>query len=189
MCLACRRMGGPLCPECRRDLTPVPPTSVGGVPVASAFAHAGAAVSLVHRLKYEGIEPAAGLLARAMAPLVPAAARSLVPIPRATVRRWRYGVDSAACLADALGTILELPVVAAFGMVFWHPRHAGRGRNDRRPRSFRSVVAGLDGAVIVDDVLTTGATLQGAVDELGTAIAGVTATRAGGTSLFMRASN
>ena len=189
MCLACRRASGPLCHECRLTLRPVPPTVVGGVPAASAFDHSGAAISLVHRLKYDGIELVARLLAITMAPLVPSAARCLTPIPRAAVRQWRHGIDSAGALAVGLGALLELPVVAALERPVWHPRQAGKARHLRQPGDFRAIRDLPPGAVMVDDVFTTGATLRAGIDAVGLPIASVTATRAAGTSLFMRASD
>lgn len=189
VCLACRRYPGPLCRACRLDLRSVPPAVVNGVLVASAFAHTGAAVALVHRLKYDGVEAAAGMLAAAMAPLVPAHARCLVPVPRATARLWRHGVDGGEALARRLGGLVGLPVRMVLPRPLWHPRQAGKSRSDRRSRPFGPASASVSEAVVVDDVLTTGATLEAAVDAVGDVIGGVTATRSGGTSLFMRASS
>lgn len=189
MCLACRRQPGPICGLCRRDLRPVSPTIISGAPVYSAFVHGGAAAALVHRLKYEGVDAVAALLAVAMAPLVPSGAACLVPVPRASVRLWRHGVDGGGALAHRVGALVGLPVMTALRRPIWHPPHAGKRREARRQRTFAPAVMGLVGAVIVDDVLTTGATVGAAIDAVGDVIAGVTATRSTGTSLFLRASS
>ncbi len=67
-CLACRRWGaGILCGGCLAALAPAPDRYLpGGLVVKAAFLHAGPARALVHRLKYEGIRPAAELLAAAL---------------------------------------------------------------------------------------------------------------------------
>lgn len=188
MCLGCRLRPGPICRPCRLDLKPVPPVAVGTVIVSSAFAHAGVAASLVHRLKYDGFEAAAGVLARAMVEIVPPDAGCLVPVPRAAVRQWRYGIDGGQALAHRLGAITGLPVIAALARPLWHPRQAGRSRDERHRRSYRQIET-VTRAVVIDDVLTTGATLGAAIDAIGDVVAGATATRARGTSLFMSAAN
>ncbi len=91
----------------------------------SAFAHRGTARLLVHRLKYGGHRAAAAVLAEGMAGCVPEGAGALVPVPRARLRHWRYGVDPAVELARALGRLLRLPVVPALAPEWWHRRRAG----------------------------------------------------------------
>ena len=66
---------------------------------------------MVHLLKYQAMEAAGATLADLMASRVPGDAEMLVPVPRAQVRRLRYGVDPARVLADSLGEITGLPVV------------------------------------------------------------------------------
>ncbi|MBT8212219.1 MAG: hypothetical protein KJN71_03635 [Acidimicrobiia bacterium] len=165
-CLACASWfaGGPLCPSCTRGLRTAPERVLDGGMIARApFVHDGAARRLVHRLKYHGQSGVAHLLARAMAPLVPDAAEALVPIPRAKVRRWRHGVDPAFELATALGRLTGMPVVAALRSDLWWPRHAAADRSGRRDPGFEASPELVEGMpVLVDDVLTTGATAIGA---------------------------
>ncbi len=156
--------------------------------MAAAFRHEGSARRLVHRLKYRGLEPAAALLAAGMVERVPDVAEALVPVPRARLRRRQLGVDPAVRLAVALGRLTDLPVTAALGAAWWWPRHAGRDRAARRPAagvfgtpgrpSFTSRSPWPQGAVLVDDVLTTGATLVAAA-AAGPVAGAVTATAAG----------
>ena len=167
VCVACGEWTiGPLCLPCRRRLMPGRSGFAGGVAVSYAFHHSATGRMLVHRLKYHGLSSAADVLSAAMAPLVPPETAVLVPLPRATVRRVIYGVDPAKELARRVGRILDLPVVAALAPPLWWPGHAGREMSRRKPPSFslRSRVTGA--VVLVDDVITSGATLRGAAAAL-----------------------
>ena len=185
MCLACRRAPGPLCLDCSRSLRMVAPTVADGVVARAPFRHSDAAKQLVYRLKYEGSVPAARLLARAMAPLVPDGAQTLVPIPRVVTRRLRFGVDAAVLLATELGPLSGLPVSRALRCPLWYPRHAGRQRRFRQPPEFQASVV-PPSPLIIDDVFTTGATVRAAIAALSGVVGVMTATRAEGTSLLVR---
>ena len=171
LCLACaEHRGSPLCGSCQRELGAVPPQTLGsGVVLGSAYRHSGPARRLVHRLKYQGLVPVAGILAAAMAPQLPVETTALIPIPRATLRRLQYGVDPARELAKALGAIAGVPVVNTLRPALWWPRHAGHNRQARGAR-FRQVGEVPDGAAVIDDVVTTGRTMEAAIRTLDTAI-------------------
>jgi len=138
--------------------------------VWSGLAHHGAGRTLVHRLKYEGLLLAAEVLAAAMAPLVPPVATALVPVPRALLRRWSHGVDAAQVLAVAVGARCGLPVNDALHAALWWRRHAGSGDRRRSPARFRAAAEPLGSWVLIDDVATSGATLDAAAAALGGAV-------------------
>ena len=179
VCLVCGRVGGRLCPTCAPGLRRAPEVIVGRLLVRSALVHHGGARSLVRRLKYEGVEQAADVLAEHMTPGIPVEADRLIPVPRSLGRRVRYGIDQSVALAEALSSRTGLPVVRVLSASPLHLPNAGRGRAGRRPPRFRAKDRPTSGAVLVDDVLTTGTTLLAAMDALGGGVVGaVTATRA-----------
>jgi predicted phosphoribosyltransferase len=114
-------------------------------------------------LKYRRSILAGRLLAAAMASGVPADASVLVPVPRSFVRRVTYGIDQASVLASELGIITGLSVMRGLGAPLWWRRQAGADRKHRHAVGFRKVGSVPAGAVLVDDVLTTGATATSAV--------------------------
>jgi predicted amidophosphoribosyltransferase len=133
---------------------------------------------LIHRLKYDGIAAAGVVFVDALAARIPDGTRALVPIPRSVVRRIRYGMDPALTLARLLARRTGLPVARVLLPSLWWPAHAGSRRNARNTPRFAALGHIPDGAVLVDDVLTTGATINGAAAASGIRSA-VCATRAG----------
>lgn len=150
-----------------------------GVEVSSALVHRDAARRLVLRLKYGGCRDSAEVLSALMAPLVPRSARALAPIPRIYSRRVRFGSDPGLLLAQALARRCRLPVSRALSPPVLGSANAGLSKTARKAR-FRSRGAWSRGVVLVDDVITTGLTLQAAVHALGGGgvVAAVTATSA-----------
>ena len=158
-------------------LRPASPRVVDGYIVRPAFLHEGPARDLVHALKYRGIRQAARILATAMAPLLPPDATCLVPIPRVLGRRLRLGIDPGVEIARALGAMTGLEVVLLLDAPLASMRHAGRAQADRTRPSFSSRGRPPDGAVVVDDVVTTGSTLEAAFRQFpAVGLSGATAT-------------
>ena len=117
------------------------------------------------------------LAAEGMAHLVPHEAAALIPIPRTWWRTIRYGVDPAVFLADHLAELTGLPVVMSLRPAVYGRRHAGRVVSQRDAPVFGVSGDSPSGAVLVDDVLTTGITLETAAAALdGAVVAAVTAT-------------
>jgi predicted amidophosphoribosyltransferase len=166
VCLVCHGAAlSTVCPKCHAGLRPAAEHVLpGGLPLVAAFEHSGPAPSLVHLLKYRGVVFFADYVAEALATRVPRL--PLVPVPRAMSRRLRYGVDPALEIARRLAIRLEVPV----WQILRPPIHArrraggdhsvpGSGFGVRRRPSSR--------VVLVDDVVTTGATIMSACDALG----------------------
>ena len=126
--------------------------------------HQGAARRLVHRLKYDGMPAAAVVLAREMIGLLPDGAAVLVPVPRSRWRAIRYGIDPGREIARQLSAMTSLPMVEALAPPILSAHNAGRRRPDRHAPGLRRASEVPAGAVLVDDVVTTGTTLAAAFE-------------------------
>ncbi len=165
-----------MCPDCLRLIQPVLGLRTpGGIAVHAWAAHEGPARTLVRRLKYEAVLAVADLVAEDLASRIPSSAQCLVPVSRNIVRRVRYGIDPASHLAEALSRRTGLPVVRALRPGVWWRANAGSRRDSRVPPHF-SLRSHVTCPVLVDDVLTTGRTLDAAARVLGGALAAVTVT-------------
>ena len=183
LCPTCRRdlpsPGEPLCPGCgiaaAADAASFCPSCRGRFAVdAVVFGapYAGTARELVHRFKYRA-DFAAGrflahLLADRIAAAFPAGVDLVVPVP---LHRWRLagrGFNQAALLARDVARRLGLPVaVAALGRVGNTRTLAGLNPGERSRelrRAFwvrRPEQAAGRRILLIDDILTTGATAEG----------------------------
>jgi ComF family protein len=169
ICAACGRSCRPeavLCGRCGRRLAAAEPLlgkGPSGLDRAwSSAPHEGVARNLVGALKFRHLLPVADLMADRIHWLAPAHMLSgaIVPVPAAPSRLRRRGFDPAgelaAALAERLGASLE-PCLARRGA----RRQVGRRRAERigHPPRIQATRAAPRSVMLVDDVLTTGATL------------------------------
>ena len=154
-----------LCPGCERGLARLTPrwARVPGVDAAwSAAPYDSVARELVVALKFAARLP----LARRAGVLIAARAPSdllqgtIVPVPAAPARRRWRGFDPAEEIAVALAAEAGLAVDPCLRRS-QGKRQVGRRRSERLadPPQVRLAAAAPKRAVIVDDVITTGATL------------------------------
>ena len=142
----------------------------GGLQVAAPYRHRGPARVLVHRLKYHADLDAGRVLAAAMAGVIDQSCTALVPVPRALARRFRYGIDVGSWLGAEVGRLTGLPVVAVLSPTLWWSSRASGSRGNP---GFRCRRLPPSGAWLLDDVVTTGATLGAAATRSGARCAAV----------------
>jgi len=141
----------------------------GGLPAWAPLAYDGAARALVRGLKFHGAVRLADVMAAQIAAnappaLLPADA-ALVPVPLAAARRRKRGFNQAEQLSRALARRVGLPVVDCLERA--GPAGASQVGRDRQERisalagavRLRMSACAPTRAVLVDDVVTTGATL------------------------------
>jgi ComF family protein len=133
--------------------------------VEAAFAYAFPLDGLVQACKYGGRLALAGLLGGQLARAVPGRADAIVPMPLAPRRLAERGFNQALEIARPVARATRLPLLAtACRKVADTPPQAAlpwdeRARNIRRAFVCDADFTGMRVAV-VDDVLTTGATLN-----------------------------
>jgi ComF family protein len=189
VCPGCGAEGDPICRRClpavRQRVALPPGTPLGleeGPPdpllqLEWCAPFNGTVRRALHALKYAGERRLAAPLGEAVAARWAAAGAGgevLVPVPVHETRRRERGYDQAVLVADVAARALGLPMAVA---VRRDRATIAQYRLDRRHRAenvrdaFR-VVPGMDRAVrgrwvvLVDDVVTTGATLCGAAAAL-----------------------
>lgn len=182
-CAGCGRFGDPLCRRCVAGFRPAvrpedrflaadPGTLVGDALelAVAAFAHAGNLRRALQRLKYGGSGKVAIPLARAAASDLEALTRvcgplPLVPVPVHEARRRQRGYNQAALLAVELAREMDLPVLDLLERRKATARQHGLGKaarlhNLRGAFAVRPGVRAPPGLILVDDILTTSATLE-----------------------------
>lgn len=187
LCIVCGAEGGLLCAWCLPDAFPGLPsrcyrclristdsatcercrrlTAVRHAWIVTDYA--GPAKQLVHKYKFDRARAAAPILGTAMAGVLPyhAADTLVVPVPTASVRIRQRGYDHALLAARHLAACANLDCVQAVSRLT-QSRQVGANRQQRHDQlrdaflvTRPQLVQNKD-ILIVDDVLTTGATIE-----------------------------
>lgn len=164
-CLLCSTEPKLLCDDCyRRALPPLPPQKPLAVTVYDDIGK-----ELIRRFKFEGDQEAGRLCARYMAEMVKAEDFDVVTAATTTpARRRQRGYDQSELLAQWISKQLGLPYVRTLVRVK-NVHQIGASRAERLAQAEGLYVATrkIEGRVLlIDDVVTTGATLSAAAEAL-----------------------
>ncbi|MFO8101275.1 MAG: ComF family protein [Dehalococcoidia bacterium] len=189
-CIGCGMEGGLICPSCTRGFPPLPspfcercglplkgaascpkcnanPLQINGI--RSIFLHEKLARDAIHTLKYNNLKSLAGPLANFMARYLqsnPLPADVLVPVPMHSKRLRRRGYNQAQLLAKELGKLMGLPLSSTSLVRVTNTTSQvalkAQGRQANVAGAFSCKDNDLAGkrVLLIDDVCTTGATLN-----------------------------
>jgi len=188
-CVSCDAFGAFICARCRADMIPAegPRCLTCWMPVSpsrpcrrcrshrlvlrevrSAFVYDAAARDAVLALKFRGLSAVAPLMARSMAQCLTdwdPPVESIIPVPLSGHRRRLRGYNQSELLANELSRLTGLPL-ARRALVRPHAtspqaRLAGDARRRNVVSAFAPGKLVPEGSVLlIDDVITTGATLD-----------------------------
>ena len=156
-----------VCTDCGRSLNGARPPAEVTLPaidtVWAAAPHEGVARELVVALKFRRLLPVAGVVAAQIVARAPGVLldRAVVPVPASPSRLLHRGFDPAEEIAAQVAAISRLPYRRCLARAAG-PRQVGRTRAARlsSPPRVRASGPVPVRALLVDDVLTTGATLS-----------------------------
>lgn len=167
-CPACRLPGWGVCPVCREHLTRESPTRfrLGDLPVVAACAYHPVLEHVIPRYKDDGAlhleRLLAGLLATAVSALHPQTGVLLVPVPSLRRAVRARGFDHGRRLAVLAARPAGLRAGALLSRDAGGADQSGLGRRARRENLQGSMRARPAPApvLLVDDIVTTGASLS-----------------------------
>lgn len=179
LCAGCRGsvavVTPPVCARCGRPweerlvaCTDCPPEEIAAA--RAPFLYQGPMATAIRSLKFSGWKVLARHLAGAMAEVWDLDADVVTWVPLSRRRRSRRGFDQAELLARPVGRRLGLPVRGLLVRSRDTPPQARRGGEERRRAlrdAFRAVGRPSRTVLLVDDVLTTGATAAACARALG----------------------
>jgi len=191
-CYSCGKVGVLLCPNCKYNITHEPfvgcilcqtPQKHGicpnhGSPIERTFvvgARNGPLEDVINGLKFNNVKSAAKVLAELLddtLPLLPTSTH-IVPIPTVRSHVRRRGYDQVELIARHFAQLRGLPVSRLLVRKTSTTQHT-EGRDTRKLQaatafglgSLSDVAQGAGPLLLIDDIITTGATVSAAAEQL-----------------------
>jgi ComF family protein len=175
-CAACEAHGAAICNSCAKTFAELEPVTRaardGAPPVVALGPYAGPLARAVRTIKFGGRRGAAIRLGAQLAGKLAAAADVVVAVPLHPSRIRERGFNQAELVAQALASALSLPLLPHALQRAVNTRAQSTLALDRRRHNMVRAFAPGPQAVLlcdrrvllVDDVVTTGATLAACVD-------------------------
>jgi len=168
-CAVCGVSANGLCRRCSENLIPpsVPPLlAIDRAMVLCSYEGTGA--DLLQALKFQNRRQALGPIAEALAPGLADDIDAIVPVPPDPERLRERGYHVPALLAKQLSRRTGAPVVSPLERVVAQ-QQTGKSRAERQSVQFTTMRMVPERVVLVDDVVTTGATAVACAVALGLA--------------------
>jgi len=169
-CAGCRGYGVAWCTACGRSVEPIAPATLDTIPLIAGGRFDGALQRAVHTFKYGG-RPG---LARELSPVLIAAIeaaeigfQAVAYVPLHPERRKARGFNQAERLAAQVARRTGRPLLDGLARVRATPAQVGLSQPERQANLARAFTwtgarPAPQGLALVDDVCTTGATLEAA---------------------------
>jgi ComF family protein len=178
-CAGCARLGALLCQSCRAELVPYPAGSHLLPPTLDdariAFLFQSPLREAVHQFKYQRVRRMAqplGALLAAHLTAHPLEVDALLPVPLHPDRLAERGFNQAEALASEVARIRQLPLITEglvrVRMTEQQAHLDARSRQENMRNAFQWCGSTVPPrrVLLVDDILTTGATLNGCAEAL-----------------------
>ena len=168
-CVVCGVPARGVCAGCTERLEPpvVPPLlAIESATVLCSYEGVGA--DLVRAVKYGNRRQAITPMVEALVPSLPGDVQGVVAVPSNPERVRARSYDLTATLANRIAQQINAPVITPLVRVTAETQ-TGKGRSERQHVEFRSSQAVPERVVLVDDVVTTGATAVACAIALGLA--------------------
>lgn len=168
-CVVCDDPASGVCARCVDLLEPPQVPALLAVDQATVLcSYSGIGAELVTAIKYENRRQALRPLVDALASTLPNTFDAIVSVPSNFERRRTRGFDVPELIAKRLSKLLDIPVAAPLTRVDGGAQQ-GRGRAERQGVEFRATSRVPERVLLVDDVVTTGATAVACALTLGLA--------------------
>jgi len=175
-CVNCERVGSFLCPRCRRTLVPAEPRVVDGLDhVYTSLQYTGAVQAVIHAFKYYRQTQLADMLGGWLCDALRTRAIAVdcvAAVPLHSQRLTERGYNQATLIAQHVAICLQLPFVDnALDRVRETSTQVHLTAQERRANVAGAFAAQPEAVarkhvLLIDDVLTTGATLVACAEAL-----------------------